>query len=449
MAEGRRGVGDRSRQAGAWAAVAVHVLFVSGVGLSTTFVNVYLWRHGGGLGAVLDYHVALFLALIPGGAAGGVLIGRRDRASALRVGVAAHAGFFLAVLLLGRGAPAWTWPLGALMGAGMGFYYVALSVMVLDLSPDGQAGPLVGAMDRARLAAMTVTPFVAAFAIDRLTPARGYPAVFAGSLALFVAAGLYSGRLAARRDGRPLAIGATLWRPRRRWRTFLVAQGLRGVRDGVFLFLAAILVFERAESELVLGLFALGSGALSWLVTRWVAERVAERARRLRLMALGVALSVGAAASLAFLPGLWGVAPFGLLEALAVPLVAVPFSSESYAVVAEDRRAARRGVGYMVAREVPLNFGRLVGVALLLVVVETLARPDLLGGVLVLLSLFNVAAWLVLARLGRRPRRALRRDRARPARAGARPVRRHDGRSLPYGARRAARPRPRRDEGGR
>lgn len=397
----RQEAGAPSRAAGAWAAVAVHVLFVSGVGLSTTFVNVYLWRHGGGLGVVLDYHIALFLALMPGGALAGLVIGRQNRASALRLGVAAHAAFFLAVLVLGRGAPAWAWPLGALMGAGMGFYYVALSVMVLDLSPDGRAGPLVGAMDRARLAAMTVTPFAAAFAIDRLSPARGYPAVFAASLVLFVAAAIYSGRLAGRRDGRPLAIVATLVRPRRRWRRFLWAQALRGVRDGVFLFLAGILVFERVHSEIVLGLFALATGAISWLLTRHVAARVAERGRRLAFMALGVALSVAAALSLALLPGLWGVAPFGLFEALAVPLVAVPFSSESYALVAEDRDSSHRGVGYMVAREVPLNFGRLVGVALLLVVTEVLPQPWFLALALVVLSLANVAAWLVLRGLER------------------------------------------------
>lgn len=395
---GRAGEGE-GRTGGAWAAVAVHVLFVSGVGLSMTFVNVYLWRHGGGLGVVLTYHIALFLSLIPGGALGGYLIGRRNRVAALRLGVAAHSAFFLAVLVLGRGAPSWVWPLGILIGAGMGFYYVALSVMILDLSPGGRAGPLVGAIDRARLAAMTITPFAAAFAIDRLTPDRGYPAVFAASAALFLAAALYSGRLAGRTDGRPLALGSTLVRPRPRWRRFLVAQCLRGVRDGVFLFLAAILVFERVQSELILGVFALGGGTVSWLVTLHVARHVEAREQRLRYMGVGVALSVAAAASLAVLPGLGGVAPFGLLEALAVPLVAVPFSAESYAVVAEDPEGERRGVGYMVAREVPLNLGRLAGVALLFVIVEALGRARDLGLALVALSVMNVVAWRVLAGL--------------------------------------------------
>ncbi|MCL6596048.1 MAG: hypothetical protein K6V73_07535 [Firmicutes bacterium] len=389
--------GERAERArGTWAVVAVHVLFVAGVGLSTTFVNVYLWRVGGGLGVVLHYHLALFLALVPGGALGGWIVGRRDRVAALRLGIAAHAVFFLAVLLLGPRSPAFAWPLGALMGVGMGFYYVAASVMVLDLTGEAGAGPLVGAMDQARLAAMTITPFVAAFAIDRLTPARGYPAVFAASVVLFVAAAAYSQRLAARRDGRPLALGATLVRPPRPWRRFLFAQGLRGVRDGVFLFLAGILVFERTRSEFELGLFALGSGAVSWLATRAVAVRVGTRRRRMRLMAAGVALSVAAALSLAFVPGRLGVAAFGLLEALAVPLVAVPFSSESYAIAGADPGGRRRGVGYMVAREVPLNLGRLTGVALLFAVVEGLRRPYALGWVLVAVTAANVAAWLVL-----------------------------------------------------
>lgn len=382
---------------------AVHLLFVSGVGLSTTFVNVYLWRHGGGLGVVLHYHVALFLSLMPGGVVAGYLAGRTDRVVALRWGVAFHALFFVAVLALGPRAPLLAWPLGAVMGLGMGFYYVAASVMVLEFTVGSGASRLVGAMDRARLAATTVTPFAAAFVIDQLTPKRGYPAVFGVSVVLFVAAALVSQRLARGPRSRPLALGPTLLRPSAAWRRFLWAQGLRGLRDGVFLFLAGILVFERSRSEWELGLFALGSGAISWLATWWVALRADRPSGRAWLMGVGVFLSVASALALATLPGRWGVATFGLLEAVSVPLVAVPFSSESFALVKRDRQGNRRGVGYMVAREIPLNLGRLAGVALLLVVVEGLGRQDGLGVVLVALAVANVAAWWVLRRGWLRP----------------------------------------------
>lgn len=385
-----------SKQAGSWAITVVHTLFISGVGLSTTFVNVYLWRHGGGLGVVLDYHVALFLALIPGGVLGGYLAGRCDRVVALRWGVAIHAGFFLTVLLLGRQAPIFAWPLGGVMGLGMGFYYVALSVMVLEFTQGESASRLVSALDRARLAPMTITPFVAAYIISSLAPRRGYPIVFAASFALFVAAALMTGRIARGPRGRPLALDATLWHPSPFWRRFLFAQGLRGVRDGVFLFLAGILVFERTRSEWELGLFALGSGAISWAVTWWVGTRAQTAQARSRLMAVGVLLSVASALALAAIPGRIGIALFGLLEAISLPLVAVPFSSESYALVGRDRLGERRGIGYMVAREVPLNFGRLVGVFALLLVVEVLKWRQGVGGLLVVLALVNVAAWQVL-----------------------------------------------------
>lgn len=113
-------------------------------------------------------------------------------------------------------------------------------------------------------------------------------------------------------------------------------------------------------------------------------------------MGAGVFISVASAVSLAVLPGWIGVSLFGVLEALAVPLVAVPFSSESYALVSTDPRGQRRSVGYMVAREIPLNLGRLVGVAVLLLVVEGIGWRGGLGAVLVGVTLANVAAWWML-----------------------------------------------------
>ena len=56
---GRPG-GGLSRDA--WSVVGIHALFIAGVGLSTTFVSVFLFRHGGGLAIVARYHVALFMA---------------------------------------------------------------------------------------------------------------------------------------------------------------------------------------------------------------------------------------------------------------------------------------------------------------------------------------------------------------------------------------------------
>lgn len=383
------------RQHGTWVLVLVHTLFVSGVGLSTTFVSVYLWHHGGGLGIVVRYHIALFVALVPGGVIAGLVAGRTDRVDALRLGVALHAAFFLAVLLLGPRAPVFVLPLGAMMGLGMGFYYVAASVLVLELSYGGTASGIVGAMDRARLAAATLTPFAAAFAIDQLSAAPGYRLVFAASFVLFVAAAIAIQGLARGTPGQPLALRETFWRAGPGWRQFLRAQFLRGLRDGVFLFLAAILVFEHLRSEWLLGLFALGSGALGWLVTWWVAPRSETRTARIRLMGVGVILSVASAASLAMAPGIVGTAAFGVLEAGAVPLVAVPFSTESYAIVAQDARGRRFATGYMVAREIPLNLGRLAGVCALWLALVAGWRSGL-GIVLVGLALASALSWWVL-----------------------------------------------------
>ncbi len=269
---GRPG-GGLSRDA--WSVVGIHALFIAGVGLSTTFVSVFLFRHGGGLAIVARYHVALFMAFPLGALVAGYVAARSDRIVALRWGVGLHAAFFLGVLALGTRAPGFIWPLGALLGLGMGFYYLGCSVLMLDATEPAGAHRLVAAIDQARLAGMTITPFLAGWAVDRLPGGHGYRAIFAASVVLFIAAVAFSSRV-RRSDAGAVALPlrtALLGSPEPRWRAYMVAQGWRGVRDGVFLFLAGVLVFERARSEWQLGLFALGTGALTWLATAWVARR--------------------------------------------------------------------------------------------------------------------------------------------------------------------------------
>ena len=376
--------------------MAVHALFIAGVGLSSTFVNVYLWRHGGGLTIVARYHVALFLAFPVGAVAAGLLAARRDRIDALRWGVAAHALFFLSVLALGGRSPGFVWPLGVLMGLGMGFYYLGCSVLMLDLVKPGHAHRLVGAIDQARLAGMTLTPFLAGWAVDRLPAGHGYRAIFAASVVLFLVAVAFTRRVPRSNAGRvPLPLGdALVGSPDPAWRTYLVAQGWRGLRDGVFLFLAGVLVFDRARNELQLGLFALGTGALTWAATAWVTRR-AEPANHRSLLGFGVAGSALAAAALVAVPGWPGIVAFGILESASLPLVAVPFSSASYVLAGKDRR---RGLGQMVAREIPLNLGRLAGVALLLAALQWIRHPAAVPAVLAGVGLANLAALVVLRR---------------------------------------------------
>ncbi len=376
--------------------MAIHALFIAGVGLSTTFVSVFLFRHGGGLAIVARYHVALFLAFLVGAVGAGYVAARSDRIVALRWGVGLHALFFLGVLALGSRAPAYIWPLGALLGLGMGFYYLGCSVLMLDATEPAAAHRLVAAIDQARLAALTIAPFLAGWAVDRLPSGHGYRAIFAASVLLFIVAVAYSGKV--RRSGAgPVRLPlrqALVGSDEPRWRSYLLAQGWRGVRDGVFLFLAGVLVFERARSEWHLGLFALGTGALTWLATAWVARR-AEPARHRGLLTIGVVGSVLAAGALAIIPGWGGIVVFGVLESASLPLVAVPFSAVSYVIAGKDRRG---GLGHMIARELPLNLGRLAGVAVLLAALQWIRHPAAVPAVLAGLGLANLAALWVLRR---------------------------------------------------
>ena len=109
-------------------------LYSMSMALSNTFVNIYLWKQSGefiDLG-IYNLTVVIFQPLTF------ILAGRWakkiDRVIVLRIGVIFLALFYLSVLFFGERAGENLVILGALLGMGYGFYWLAFNVLTFEIT---------------------------------------------------------------------------------------------------------------------------------------------------------------------------------------------------------------------------------------------------------------------------------------------------------------------------
>lgn len=345
-------------------ALGVNALFLFGINLSNTYVSIFLWKASNSLATVAWYHVYQYIGLFLGTLLAGRFAEANDRTTCLRTGVVLHALFFAAVLFFGADAGLHAPRLGLLLGVGAGFYWLGSNVLSFDLTDEDNVDYFHGLFSVYSSLAVTIAPFLAGWLILQFPELLGYRYLFASSLALFVATILLSLFLYTRSsDGeftlRPVIIPDYTGSD---WPWIFVIQFLNGFRNGVFVFLIGILVYRATGSEFGIGVYSLLTGTVTF-VASYVVGRYVLREYRKHSIVWGQVASVAATLALVISPNVIGIAVFGFLEALAFPIYGIPFGALCFDLIDEDPKAAARRVEYMVAREIPLNAGRLAGLA--------------------------------------------------------------------------------------
>lgn len=375
----------------------VNGLFALANGMSGLFTNVYLWRLRPGVATLAQYNLWMMLAVLVTIPSLGALVKRRGAAVICVLGNGLYALFYLGLLLLQEQAAWHLAALGIFMGVALSANALAGHVLVYDLTRDDHRDLYYNRNGLNASLAGLLAPLVAGWLVASIPGLAGYRIIFVLSFLLFGASTWLALRLGARRPPAPYRLWQALSAPHRGWRRLLLSYAVVGLRDGIFSFAVTLLVYLAAShGEAGLGNFTFLTSGVG-LAAYWVAARLMTPANRGRFWIWGALVMAAANGVLGFGVSFPLMLTYGLLIAVATPLWSTAFSAVAFATIKEASGEQDLRIEMICAREIPLNLGRVITLAVFLWLVPPGAAGNtgLLQLLVPFLGLVFPLAWLI------------------------------------------------------
>ncbi|MEK0313602.1 MFS transporter [Cohnella sp. 56] len=378
--------------------LAVHALFTCGNALSATFVNIYIWKIKQDYALLGWFAVVHQLSMSLTFWLAGKWVKEGNKMNALRAGVIAAAVFYGLVLAFGTRAADAVPLLGLVQGISSGLFWLSFNVVYFEITDRDNRDRFNGWTGLLGSLSGMLAPWLSGLLIAGSGGNTGYRLIFAISLAIFVAGAVLTFWLHRREpSGRyewRIGLG-TLLRRGSPWRSITWAMVAQGLREGIFGFVIALLVYTSTGSEMKLGNFSLYTSAAA-LLSFWVAGRLLKPSRRFWGMLTGALMM-----SLFILPLLWGTGYstmliFGLGTAVFMPLFAIPSVSVVFDQIGGNEADVRQREERVILRELALNAGRLIGTVVFIACVSRSANPMLIRILLLIFGSSPVLVWALL-----------------------------------------------------
>ncbi|KHE68397.1 MFS transporter [Halobacillus sp. BBL2006] len=351
-------------------------LYSLGIFLSSTFVNIYLWKQSNSYTDIALYNLSIYILQPLTFIFAGKCAKKIDRVIVLRTGVIVLSLFFLTVLIVGERAATFNIMLGALLGVGYGFYWLAYNVLTFEITEPETRDFFNGFLGVLQSLGGMSGPLLAGFIISRLNNFTGYTVIFTISFGLFIVAVLVSFGLSRRKANGNFSFRRIVneRKNNKNWRRILNAHVAQGFREGVFLFAVSIWIFLMTRDELSIGVFNLVYSGCSFLFYFLVSRIVKPRRRKKAIFIAGLVLYLNVLILLVSYS-----MPLLLLYAgiagVFFPLLYVPYLSLTYDVIGKSWNAGEMRIEYIVVREIFLNVGRVLSIITFLIAI-TMITPE-------------------------------------------------------------------------
>jgi YQGE family putative transporter len=346
-------------------------LYSLSVALSNTFVNIYLWKQTGELNDIGLYNLAVTVAQPFTFILAGRWAKKIDRVMVFRIGVILLALFYLSVLAFGASASEYLLLLGALLGMGYGFYWLAFNVLTFEITEPETRDFFNGFLGILSSVGGMIGPIASGFIISRMEKFTGYSIVFGISLTLFAAAVFLSFFLKRRpAHGKYWFVRILSERKQNKnWRMVTNAHFFQGLREGIFAFMISVLVFLSTGTEMALGTYGLINSGVAF-VAYFAVSRLIKKEQRLKSILIGGVILYASIFLIAFDVTYTRLLIYAATIAIAYPLLLVPYLSITYDVIGSGWKAAEMRVEYIVVREIYLNVGRVFSILLFLIMIN-------------------------------------------------------------------------------
>ncbi|MDC3415532.1 MFS transporter [Aquibacillus salsiterrae] len=339
--------------------------------LSNTFVNIFLWKQSGQYVDIALYNISVYIMQPLVFILAGRWAKKVDRVIVLRLGVIFFAVFYLTVLLVGEQASTYNIMLGALLGIGSGFYWLAFNVLTFEVTEPETRDFFNGFLGLMQSFGGMIGPILAGYVISRMDNFQGYTIIFTISFFLFALAVVSSMFLKRRSAEGSFSFRRILMERKNNhdWRKMLYAHTFQGLREGVFFFVISVWIFIATQSEFALGTFNLIFSGCS-LIVYFLATRLIKPHMRKWAIFIG-GLSLYMAIYLILIHTSYTtLLIYGAIIGISYPIFTVPYVSMTFDVIGNAWKAGEMRIEYIVVRELFVNMGRVASIAIFLISVN-------------------------------------------------------------------------------
>ncbi|KZE66438.1 hypothetical protein AWM68_08760 [Fictibacillus phosphorivorans] len=368
-------------------------LFTLSTALSNTFVNIFLWKQSGKITDIAFYNLSIVVMQPIAFYLAGWFAKKIDRVIVLRIGVLILALFYIGVLYMGSLASNYLLLLGAMLGLGLGFYWLAFNVLTLEVTEPETRDFFNGYLGVLNSFSGMIGPLSAGYIITRMDKHAGYETIFTISMVLFLVAVAISFLLKRRKaDGR-FGIREVLQERKedRAWQQLLRAHFFQGFREGTFIFLIVIWVYTASKSEFALGTYGFVQSFVSF-VGYYCVSHYLKPQKRMRAIFIGGLLLFISPFMLLFPVSFTLLVIYGVSVSIAYPLLLVPYVSLTYDIIGKCRGIHEKRIEYIVVREIYLNAGRIISIITFIIVVSLLSEEK---GIPLLLPILGAGHFLI------------------------------------------------------
>lgn len=362
---------DTSVRKSLYALLLIGGLYALSVSLSNTFVNIYIWKQTKSFTNVATYNLTISVLQVITFYFAGKLVTRLDRVVVLRIGVSLLSLFYIIVLLVGNNASHYLLLLGAILGMGYGFYWLSFNLLTFEVTEPDTRDFFNGFSGGINSFAGMIGPLGSGFIISKMVGNRGYTVVFFCSLFLFVCAVIFSFFLEKREKTKSYQVFHIVKERRsdRSWRSITRAHFCQGLREGTFVFVVAIYVYQVTRDELALGTYGFINSLVSFIMY-YVAARYIKKENRKKAILLGGILLFFSVALITFRLTYMNFLLYAVFISIAYPILLVPYSSMTYDVIGHAKNVRMHRVEYIVVREWFLHGGRITSVVAFLITIN-------------------------------------------------------------------------------
>lgn len=290
--------------------------------------------------------------------------------------------------------------LGALLGIGYGFYWLAFNVLTFEITEPDTRDFFNGFLGILTSAAGMIGPIVAGYIISSLTKWKGYTIIFSISLGLFLMAVVLSFFLTRRPAKGTYGLMRVIEERanNKNWRLITNAHFFQGLREGIFVFVISIFVYMATGSEWALGKFGFVNSFTSF-IAYYLVSRFIQPAYRKKAILCGGLLLYAALFLIVFDLSYPRLLLYAVTIAIAYPLLLVPYSSLTFDVIGKSWEAAEKRVEYIVVRELFLNGGRIASILLFLVAIALFEEKTAIPALMLVLGAGHSLIYVFIRRI--------------------------------------------------